>query len=146
MFGVGQRCWSCDILTPSARPCLPVKIEAVSKGSIPRTLGVTAGVATRVAGQQVRRSRTFNAVMSGVRATTRSLSRALHQLWLEVTGTVFLAMAVVGALAVVREYRKYEVGQTTASRVVLIACFTLTFAWFGITSFLKVRRSSRQRS
>jgi hypothetical protein len=109
-------------------------------------LGVTAGVATRVAGRQVRRSRTFNAVMTGVRATARSLGRALHQLWLEVIGTVFFAMAALGAFAVVREYRKYEVGQTTASRVVLVICFTLTFAWFGVSSFWRVRRSTKQRS
>jgi len=118
----------------------------VSKGSIPRTLGVTAGVATRVAGQQVRRSRTFNAVMTGVRATTRSLSHTLRQLWLEVTGTVFLAMAALGSFAAVREYRKYEAGQTTATRVALIVCFALTFAWFGVSSFWRVRRSSKQRS
>jgi hypothetical protein len=107
---------------------------------------VTAGVATRVAGQQVRRSRTFNAVMTGVRTTARSLGHTLRQLWLEVTGTVFLTMAALGSFAVVREYRKYEVGQATAIRIVLIVCFTLMFAWFGVSSFWRVRRSSKQRS
>ena len=50
----------------------------------------------RVATQQAGRSRTAGAVMSGVRATARSFGLAAHQLWLEVTGTVFLTMALFG--------------------------------------------------
>jgi hypothetical protein len=104
------------------------------------------GVVSRVAGQQARRSRTVNAVMGAVRATTRSFAHALRQLWLEITGTVFLAMAAFGAITLVREYMRYEVGQTTASRVAVAMCFTVAFAWFGISSFWKVRKSgSKQR-
>src|SRR3984957_21292564 len=81
----GLRSPRCAIVSPRT-----VKIEAVSKGSTLRKLGVVA----RVAGQQAGRSRTVTAVMSGARATARSFGRAAHQLWLEVTGTVFLAMAL----------------------------------------------------
>ena len=45
------------------------------------------------------RSRRVNAVMSAVRATARSFAHVLHLLWLEVTGTIFLAMACFGAFA-----------------------------------------------
>ena len=96
----------------------------------------------RVAGQQARRSRTLNAVMSGVRTTVRSFSRALHQLWLEVTGTMFLVIAAFGAVALVREYTKYESGHATAARVAIATCFTLVFAWFGLSSFWRTRRKS----
>jgi len=36
-------------------------------------------------------------------ASARSFGRVLHQLWLEVTGFTFLAMAAVGAMAVIRD-------------------------------------------
>jgi hypothetical protein len=125
----------CAIVSPQA-----VKIEAVNKVSALRKLGVVA----RVAGQQAGRSRTFSAVMSGVRAAARSLGLAAHQLWLEVTGTVFLAMAAFGGIAGVREYMKYAAGHATAGRVVIAVCFTLAFAWFGLSSFWKVRRKSQR--
>ncbi len=127
--------WPCAIVSPQA-----VKIEAVNKVSALRKLGVVA----RVAGQQAGRSRTFNAVMSGVRTTARSFGRAAHQLWLEITGTVFLAMAAFGGIEGVREYMKYANGQTTAGRVAVAVCFTLAFAWFGLSSFWKVRRKSQR--
>jgi hypothetical protein len=124
----------CVILTPEA-----VKIEAVNTGSALRKLGMVA----RVAGEQAGRSRTLSAAMSGVRATARSFGRALHQLWLEVTGAVFLVMALSGLAALVREYTKYTAGQTTAGRVAVAAGFTLAFGWFGLSSFWRVRKKSR---
>jgi hypothetical protein len=128
----------CVIVAPEA-----VKIEAVSKVSTLRKLGVVARVAGKQAGQWTGRNRTLRAVSSAVRTTTRSFSRAAHQLWLEVTGTVFLAMAAFGGTALVREYVKYTAGQTTASRVAIAICFTLAFAWFGLSSFWKARRKSQ---
>ncbi len=110
----------------------------MSKLSTLRKLGVVA----RIAGQQAGRNRTMNAVMSGVRTTGRSFGRAAHQLWLEVTGTVFLSMAAFGGVAGVREYMKYTAGRTTAGRVGVAVCFSLTFAWFGLSSFWKVRRKN----
>jgi hypothetical protein len=118
----------------------PAKIETVSKVSILRKLGVVA----RVARDQAGRNRTLNAVIDAVRTTARSFGHALHQLWLEVTGTVFLAMAAIGGIALAREYAKYAAGRTTASRVIIAICFTLTFAWFGLSSFWRTRRKSQR--
>ena len=125
----------CVIVAPEA-----VKIEAVSKVSTLRKFGVVARVAGHQAGQAIGRSRTLRAVSSAVRTTARSFGSAANQLWLEVTGTVFLAMAAFGGAALVREYVKYTAGQTTASRVAIAICFTLAFAWFGLSSFWKARR------
>jgi hypothetical protein len=113
----------------------------VSKVSTLRKVRVAAQVAQQHAG----RSRTLNALLGGARTTARSFSRAAHQLWLEVTGTVFLSMALFGAVALVREYVKYQAGQTTASRVAVTTCFTLAFAWFGLSSFLRVRKKSQRQ-
>jgi len=116
------------------------KIEAVSKVSTLQKLGVAARVASRQAG----RSRTFNALLSGVRTTWQSMTSVVHQLWLEVAGTVFLAMAAFGGTALIREYMKYQAGHATAGRLAVAAAFTLMFAWFGLSSFWRVRRN-RQR-
>jgi hypothetical protein len=128
----------CVIVAPEA-----VKIEAVSKVSTLRKLGVVARVAGKMAGQRVGRNRTLRAATGAVATTARTFGRAANQLWLEVTGTVFLAMAAFGAAAGFREYTKYSAGQTTASRVAIAAGFTLAFAWFGLSSFWKARRKSQ---
>jgi hypothetical protein len=111
----------------------------MSKVSTLRKLGVAAKVARDQAG----RSSTLKAITSGFRATVRSFGHALHQLWLEVIGTMFLAIAAFGAFALVREYMKYSARQTTAGHVAVAACFTVAFGWFGLSSFLRVRRKSR---
>jgi len=126
-------CWA--IVAPEA-----VKIEAVSKLSAWRKAGVVA----RVAGEQAGRNRMISAAMSAVSTTARSFGRALHQLWLEVTGVVFLVMALSFAAASVKEYGKYHAGQTGLGRVAVAVCFTLTFAWFGLSSFWRVRRKSQR--
>jgi hypothetical protein len=126
----------CDIVAPET-----AKIEAVIRVSTLRKLGTAA----RIAGDQAGRNRTIGAVMSGVRATLRSFGHAMHQLWLEVTGTLFLSIAFFGAFALAREYTKYHAGQTTASRLAIAVAFTVSFAWFGLSSFWKVRRKSQRR-
>jgi hypothetical protein len=117
-----------------------VKIEAVSQISSLRK----AGIALRVVRDMAGRSRRVSAVISGVRATARSFAHILHLLWLEVVGTVFLAMAGIGGIAITREYAKYTTGHATAARVAIAVCFTLTFAWFGLSSFWRVRRKSQR--
>ena len=61
----------CVIVAPQA-----VKIEAVNRVSSVRKLGVVA----RVAGQQVKRSRTVRAASSAVAATARAFGKVMHQL------------------------------------------------------------------
>ena len=89
----------------------------------------------------IERSRTGRALLAGAFATSRSFGRVLHQLWLEVTGFTFLAMALVGAMAGFREFGRYQAGQSTGlGRLLLAICFTVSFAWFGVTSFWRVKR------
>ncbi|MGH9502008.1 MAG: hypothetical protein ACRD20_04070 [Terriglobales bacterium] len=96
------------------------------------------GIATRIAAQHVGRTRTVGAIMKGARTTAVHFGRVLHQLWLEVTGFVFLALAFIGAGAFFREYAHYQAGQTSLARVMVAIIFTLTFAWFGASSFWRV--------
>jgi 1,4-dihydroxy-2-naphthoate octaprenyltransferase len=111
----------------------------VSKVSNLRKLGAVARVAT----EQAKRSRMVRATTSAVATTARAFGRVLHQLWLEVTGLIFLIMALSFGAASVKEYGKYHAGQAGLGRVAVAICFTVTFAWFGVSSFWRVRRKGR---
>jgi hypothetical protein len=64
-------------------------------------------------------------------------------LWLEVTGLIFLLMAASGAAAWAHEYAKYHSGKGGFGRLALAIGFTLTFAWFGVSSFVRVNKKAR---
>jgi putative exporter of polyketide antibiotics len=98
------------------------------------------GVVARIAGQQVKQTRTYGAVLSGARATFSHFAGVMRQLWLEVTGFVFLAFAAIGAVALVREYAAYHAGKVPSSKVAAAAVFTLMFGWFGVSSFFRARK------
>jgi hypothetical protein len=107
-----------------------------------------AGDFARAVVQQVRRSRMGAALIDGFQAAATSFGRVLHQLWLEVTGFTFLAIAAIGVMTGLREYGKLHAGQATGpGRLILAICFTLCFAWFGLSSFWRVNKSvARQRA
>jgi hypothetical protein len=111
----------------------------VSKPSAAQKFGVVARIAT----QQAKRSRTLRAFSGALATTARALGRVLHQLWLEVTGLIFLVMATSGSVALAHEYARYQAGKTGFGRVALAICFTVTFAWFGVSSFWRVRQKSK---
>ncbi len=98
----------------------------------------------RAAIDLVESSRTGRALLAALRTSGRACGRALHQLWLEVTGFTFLAMAAVGAMAGLREYGRYQSGHATGpGRLVLAICFTVSFTWFGLSSFWRVKRRAK---
>jgi len=113
-------------------------------GQAARKIKVAFRVAANVAANMVQRSRTGRALLAGLRATANSFGRVLHQLWLEVTGFTFLALAGVGAMAGIREYGKYQSGHATGpGRLLLAVCFTVSFTWFGLSSFWRVKRRAK---
>jgi hypothetical protein len=113
-----------------------IKSIAMANLITSRKLGMLARFAARRAGS----SRTFSAVWKGGRAVAVHWGRVLRQLWLEVTGFVFLALAALGAVSLVREYARYHAGETNNSRTLVAIVFTLMFTWFGLSSFWRVRR------
>ena len=102
------------------------------------------GILTRVAAQQAGRSRTLSALWRAGMVTARSAGKVLHQLWLEVTGFVFLVIAAIGGIALVREVHRYQSGEAVLGRIILAIIFTLLFAWFGLSSFWSARRKDRR--
>ncbi|HTJ86729.1 MAG TPA: hypothetical protein VL349_05660 [Terriglobales bacterium] len=98
------------------------------------------GIAARVAGQQVKRTRTYGAVLNAVRATASHFFSTLRQLWLEVTGFVFVIFAGLGLVAAVREYVAYHSGRGSSAHLAAATGFCLMFSWFGVTSFWRARK------
>ena len=97
----------------------------------------------RLALRQAQQTRTWGAFLRAGRITATHVGRVLHQLWLEVTGFVFLVLAGIGSLALYREYALYQGGKVNPSRIVVAICFTVMFAWFGVSSFWKTRRRNK---
>jgi hypothetical protein len=108
--------------------------------STARKIGLAARVAGRMASRRATQSRTLGAFLKAGRATVSHWGRVLGQLWLEVIGFVFLSLAAVGVVAFFRAYVQYDAGKASAAHVVAAALFTVLFAWFGIDSFLRIRR------
>ena len=105
------------------------------------------GVAARVAGEQAGRNRIVRAAWGAVRSTAGSFGNVLHSLWLEVIGVIFLVMAMGFASGAVHEYAKYHARENGPGRLGVSILFAVTFAWFGLTSFWRVRqKAKRQRS
>jgi len=113
----------------------------VSQVSTARKLGMLV----RIAGQQAGRRRTWQAAQAAWSGVAGRLTRILHQLFLEVTGFVFLVLASIGGFALQREYAKYRAGTVGGGKLLLATGFLLLFAWFGLSSFWRARRRAGAR-
>src|SRR5271156_5062887 len=79
--------------------------------------------ALRVAGRKTGENRWVRAFYRAGSVTAKSVGRVAHVLWLEVTGFLFLVLAMIGAGAAVREYHRYIAGTTSSGRVAIAAAF-----------------------
>ena len=100
-----------------------------------RDFGTQGRALLRVAGRKGGENRWVRALYRAGKVTWDRVGRVLHVLWLEVTGLLFLALAVIGGAAAVRGYSRYTAGSTGLAKPALAAVFALVFAYFGITSF-----------
>ena len=105
-----------------------------------RGFGTQGRALLRVAGRKGGENRWVRAFYRAGTVTFRSIGRVLHLLWLEVTGLLFLVLAVVGGGAAVRQYHRYQSGASGAGKIVLAAAFALIFAYFGVSSFWRSRK------
>ena len=107
--------------------------------------GRKLGIVVRIAAKQIKGSRTYSAVLGGLRATVGHFTAVLRQLWHEITGFIFLAFAGFGGFALVKESLAYHARGAGPNRVAIAAGFTLVFGWFGVSSFWKARKPRKQR-
>ena len=104
--------------------------------------GTRAAAVARVAGK-TRQGRLAGAVLRGLQATGRSFLRVLHLLFLEITGALFLWIALVGGVASWREYQNMQAHPEFRYKFVVAVVFTALFLWFGLTSFWRARRKNK---
>lgn len=116
-----------------------VKSTAVATASKVQKIGALA----KFFAQQAGRSERFRTLKNAGRTTLLHFRKVLGQLWLEVTGFVFLSLASIGAVAFVREYLRLHNGGSSSGRVALAICFTVMFGWFGVSSFWRVRKKNQ---
>jgi len=95
-----------------------------------------AALISRGAARVVVRSRWGRAF----RAVGSSFLRVGHVLWLEITGFFFAVFAIIGGAAVIREVQLHA----AARRITILTIFTLMFAWFAASSFLRARKRKQQ--
>lgn len=116
------------------------------KGTVPSRDFSTQGRALlRVAGRQTGKNRWVRACYNASSVTVRSVKRVVHVLWLEVTGLLFLLLALVGAGAALREYHHRLPGSAASGKMLLAAAFAALFTYFGVSSFWRSRRRSAGR-
>ena len=65
--------------------------------------------------------------------------KSLHQLWLEVSGTIFIVFGIAFGFHAIQEYRKQAVTQM-GWRYGVTALFSVLTLGFGIHSFWKARK------
>jgi len=106
-----------------------------------RDFGTQGRALLRVAGRKGGENRWVRALYKAGTVSFRSTGRVLNVLWLEVTGLLFLVLAIVGGGAAVRQYHRYLVGTSGSGKMILAAVFALIFAYFGVSSFWNSRRS-----
>jgi hypothetical protein len=115
----------------------PIRQSSLSPASVGTFLGKLAG--------SFRKGRGGHRIFQGVTAASTSFLQTLRRvgkvLWLEVTGFLFLWMALLGGIACWHEYHVYAAGKQGLSRAALAGLFALVFAYFGVSSFSKARRS-----
>jgi len=80
-----------------------------------------------------------NALGSAAKVTLRTVTRVSHLLWLEVAGVLFTAFALTGGFAAWHDYSRHK---ALSSRFAAAICFTVIFAWFGVSSFMRARRKA----
>ena len=94
----------------------------------------------RVTGRMLRRNRYIGAGIEAGRVTITHTAKAAYSLWLQVTGFVFCAFTVIGASALWREYHNLQRPWTQDGRFLVTGAFTLMFAYFGVSAFVRARR------
>ena len=69
----------------------------------------------------------------------RQVGKAVHQVWLESTGALFLGMGALAVPAALKEWHAYQRGGSLW-RPLVVALFMVTTVSFGVGSFLRARR------
>jgi hypothetical protein len=117
--------------------------QSENKPVAPQDFGRQSRAVLRVAGRKTGENRWVRAIYRAGSVTVASVGHVFHALWLEVTGFLFVVLAVIGGGATVREYHRYLAGTAGIGKIIVAAAFTLLFLYFGVNSFWRSRRKSK---
>jgi formate hydrogenlyase subunit 3/multisubunit Na+/H+ antiporter MnhD subunit len=94
-------------------------------------------------------------IMKATAAGVSEIKKFVPRLWAitrelfhEVTGFFFIAIAIYftfGRSGLIQLLRNFDKNPDTLPQLLLAAVFVLMFAGFGVSSFLRARRVSRER-
>ena len=115
------------------------------KSSTSNTLGRQGSAVLRIAGRKTGENRWARAFYRAGSTTVNEVGHVAHSLWLEVTGFLFIVLALIGGGATVREYQYYAAGKVSAGKLAVAAVFTVLFLYFGVESFVRSRRTSKKK-
>jgi hypothetical protein len=79
-------------------------------------------------------------LLAGGSSMFATFGRVLRALMLQVTGFVFLVIAVMLGSKTVHEYQAYTATHSSPSRFYLAAFFCTLFTYFGLSSFWRSRK------
>src|SRR2546430_1358815 len=99
------------------------------------SLGRAAG---RLTSDKALQKRVLRAGVSGVAATVASVGRVARKLWLEMTGFLFLCLAVIGGAEVWRKWSAHETAKLAAA-----GAFSVVFLYFGVSWFWRSKKAKR---
>jgi hypothetical protein len=103
-------------------------------------LGAGAGTAYRkLRGRPGRNKKLLSGVQAGVSGFAKPLKGVLRVLFHQVSGLVFLFIALSLAGAFVHEYQRFQMHETGWQRMTLAGVLGCMFLYFGVTSFLRAR-------
>lgn len=83
-----------------------------------------------------------------IRKFVPKIWRLARELFQEVTGFIFIALAVLftfGAGGLLHSFRQMDGGVDSMLRVAFVAGFVIMMGGFGVSCFLRARRISRDR-
>src|SRR3954469_12830729 len=93
-----------------------------------------ARAAGRFSSDKALRKGVLRAGLSGAAATLASVGRGLCRLWHEMTGFLFICLALIGVAEIWRKWQTHE-----TEKLAVAAVFSAMFLYFGVSSFWRAR-------
>lgn len=84
--------------------------------------------------------------ISAAKTVGASAKHASHLLWLQVTGSFFVFFAVIGTMAAMREYQRWQAAEIGSGRFFAAIVFSMAFAYFGVSSFWQARKLEKEKA
>ena len=106
-----------------------------------RDFGTRGRALLRITGRRTGENRWIRAFYRAGDVTVRRTGRVARVFWLEVTGFLFLCLAVVGAAAGFREYLIMLGAKPDSAKSLSPHAFTLMFLYFGVNSFWRLAQT-----